>query len=179
MVIIRKPVLKDVEEIRKISLSRCITSDSKERSGLIDYSVPTISKYSERILKGQFYVAEDTSLSKLVGFMDCFPNEILKEVFGNNHLINHIINIEKRPFAYSNTIALLRNYEGKGISSKLLRETLINLDKKYLSLWGAIVHKPKANEGSIKFSERKGFKFQQEFAMPKGSIFGIYRKSLG
>lgn len=178
MIIIREATLKDAEEIRNIALSRVISSDSEERSGLIDYPVPRTSKYFERISKGRIYVADDTSLGKLVGFMDSFPNEILREVFVEDPVVNHIMDLEEKPFVYSNTLALLINYEGKGISSRLLRKVVDSIDRKYSSIWGVIVHKPKANKGSIKFSERKGFKFQQEFAMSNGLTLGLYKKLL-
>jgi len=177
MVIIRKATINDAEAIRNISLSRCISTKSEERSGLIDYLPPSIEKYSKRISLGQFYVAEDNE-KNLVGFIDSFSSEVLNEIFKDNPIISHILKLENKPFSYSNTIVLSKNQEGRGISSKLFRTLINNLDKNYFSLWGTIIHRPKKNETSVKFAERLGFEFQQEFTISSGLTFGLYKKPL-
>ena len=176
MTLIRKATIKDAKKIRNLSLSRCISIESNERSGLINYVPPSLKKYSNRILMGNFYIAEDKG--NLIGFIDSFDYRTLNEVFKKNEITSKILSLEENPFIYSNTLVLSKDYEGAWISSKLLKNLINNIGKQYFSLWGAIVHSPKRNQTSIKFSERAGFELQEEITTSFKLTFGIYRKML-
>ncbi len=176
MINIRKARKEDAESIRNIAQSRWVSgSDIGKKTGLIDYRVPSEEKYARRIPLGLFYVAEDSASSEIVGFLDCYRDNVLGTAFPNDPVLQEIINFEKERFTYINTWVVRENYEGNGITFKFVKQLNSDLEKEYSNLWGAIVHRPIRNESSIAVSKKLGFNLEKEFELPGSCTFGLYK----
>ncbi|MFA5887874.1 MAG: GNAT family N-acetyltransferase [Candidatus Nanoarchaeia archaeon] len=174
--LIRLASLTDAVRIQEIALSRRVSGTSQEITGLIDYPVPSIEKYKKRVVAARFYVAE-TDSSNVIGFMDAYTNNKLGEVFGDDPVIKEISLLSTSPFIYINTIAVLKQYEGKGVSSDLfsrLESELVG----YKQIWAAIVHKPLRNIISVAVFSKAGFTFEEEIRAFEKYTFGLYKKKL-
>ncbi|MBN2052399.1 hypothetical protein JW756_02765 [Candidatus Woesearchaeota archaeon] len=177
-IIVRAAAPRDASEIRQIAAARRVSSSSNERSGLIDYPVPDESKYAKRILCGLFYASENENTKEIVGFLDAYVSDSLKETFPGDPIINRIIHSEAVPFIYVNTVAIIKNYEARGVPYKLFKKLRGDIDEKYLAVWGAIVHKPLMNITSVAMVKRLGFSLEEEIKAFENFTFGLYRLSL-
>ena len=167
MIKIRKARQEDVKSLVDIAKSRYVSGNSiGKKTGLIDYRIPSEEKYSKRVSQGLFYVAEDLDSSEVVGFLDCYRDNLLETIFLNDSVIKEILNYEKEKFAYINTLVVRKNYEGKTIPFRFVEQLNYDLEKNYCNLWAAIVHKPIRNESSIAVSKRIGFYLEKEFEVP-------------
>jgi len=176
MIKIRKAKLEDVPSLIEIAQSRWISGEAVGKStGLVDYRIPSEEKYSKRVNSGLFYVAEDLENSRVVGFLDCYKDNLLETTFPNDSVLREIINSEGERFAYINTWIVREKYEGRGVTFNLFNQMNADLEKEYFNLWAAIVHKPVRNIMSIAFGKRLGFGLEKEFELSDNLIFGLYK----
>lgn len=176
MIKIRRAIEEDAMDLIEIAKSRWVSGlDTTKKTGLVDYRIPNKEKYAKRIGLGLFYVAEDTDSQNLIGFLDCYRDKDLGNVFPNDPVIQEIINSEKERFAYINTWIVRENYEGRGITYNFIKTLKSDLEKAYAHLWAAIVHKPVKNIMSIAFGKRMDFNLEKEFELPGSCTFGFYR----
>ena len=127
---IRKARVEDASSIRDIAQSRWVAgTDIGKVTGLVDYRVPSEEKYLKRIPLGLFYVAEDRESSEVVGFLDCYKDKVIKEVFPNDPVLQEIINFETERFAYINTWVVRENYERNGLTFRFVKQLNSDLEK--------------------------------------------------
>lgn len=173
---ISEACIKDANSIREIALDSVVSSQSNVQTGLVDYSVPSLDKYIYRLKVGRFFVAKDSD--KVIGFLDSFPSGNLESIFMHDPVVDSILKIEREPFIYINTLALLNEYRGKGIGSQLLGMLEKGTNSPYTSLLAAIVHKPLSNQSSIRMVGKNRFSLQKEIKAWGKFTFGIYKKNL-
>jgi hypothetical protein len=176
MIHIRNAREEDAKYLVEISKSRWISGSTVgKKTGLVDYRVPSEEKYARRTSLGLFYVAEDLDSKEIVGFLDCYKDNVLEETFPNDSVLQEIINSENERFAYINTWVVRENYEGRGLTFNFVEKLNSELEKEYKNLWCAIVHKPIKNIMSIAVSKRIGFNLEKEFELPGSCTFGLYK----
>ena len=181
-ILIRTAREEDAKEIREVTLSRVISIDSKEKTGLRGYRSPNIEKYAQRIKNGSVYVAE--SNQKIIGFMDFYPNKIIHQIFGKDPVANHILNLADskgdKLFFYLNTAAVLRNYEGKMLPMKMIRKLVEDSESSYKSIWTAVIHKPTPNITSSKLLQLIAT-LEEKYSTEYENVpytFGLYRYAM-
>jgi hypothetical protein len=175
---IRKAEQNDVEQIISLAVSRYVDSYSNPSAltGLIDYKIPNKKTYSYRINKGLFYVAEDSE--KIIGMIDGYNSSILNDLFYCNRVTEKMLTLEKESFIYLNTLAVAREYEGKGISTGLFNKLLSEISIEHKSIWTAILHKPVHNIVSSAFAFKRGFNLQTEVTFLEKYTLGLYKLEL-
>ena len=175
---IRNAEQKDIEQITLLVTSRYVNSTEEKtaKTGLIDYRIPDKEKYSRRIDKGFFYVAEDSK--KIVGMIDGYTDSVLDELFATNLVILDIRSLAENNFVYVNTLVVDKNYEGKNLSTKLFNTLLLNIDEQTKSLWTTILHKPILNKTSLAFASRKNFQLEKEVTFQERNVLGLYKLEL-
>jgi len=176
--IIRKATVHDAEKIREISLKYSVSRFSRQK-GFVDFNTPDAERYSKLIDKNPyFYVAEEDN--GVVGFLSNFSSQRLKDSFGKeDQIINHLLLKKKKPFIYTEQIAVLPRYIPKCAGNQLFNRLFNDLkDSEYSKVWCAVSHKPNRNVPAMKTAERQGFKVTEEIEVYNGLIFGIYKKDL-
>ncbi|HII16042.1 MAG TPA: hypothetical protein HA362_07050 [Nanoarchaeota archaeon] len=174
--LIRKAEQEDVERIIEIAQSRLVSSSSNETTGLIDYPIPSAEKYSRRISQGLFYVAYDDSWGYVAGFMDIYRDESLKDIFGEDPVVNAVLEAGQSPIAYINTLAVAKEFEGIGLPSRFFSRLEEDLGKSCKQIWAAIVLEPLRNKRSAAVLSKAGFTFEEEIRAFERYTFGLYKK---
>lgn len=176
--LIRKASPSDAKEIRKITLTLNINRDSKEKTGFVEFKVPTEKDYIKRILKNDFfYVTEENN--KIIGFISGYSDYFLSELKIRDEIIDFIEERKIKPYIYCEQLAVIDEYTNKGLGTRLQKILIEDAKKnKYKVMFGAVSHFPFKNKIIIDLIKQLGFILIDEITIQERLIFGIYEKEL-
>ncbi|MFH1752308.1 MAG: GNAT family N-acetyltransferase [archaeon] len=177
--VIRLAKTKDAKIVRRVLSSLAITRTSRERTGFVEYPLPSEREFSKRI-KGNslFYVYEHEG--RVVGFLSAFSDSQLEKLgFSNDIAVKHLLK-KPRPFVYLDQTGLLRSYHKRGWGFELLKR--FDNDVKRLgfkTLWCATVRKPVRNKPILTVLRRLGWKFVEYLPVEEEKVgIEFFRKEL-
>ena len=117
-----------------------------------------------------FYVAENSH--RIIGFLANYADDDLERFDFTNDQIAQYILTKQKPFIYSDQLAIVREFQNRGIGVKLMKRFLT--DSKGLDIFGAVAHSPHRNESAIRLHMSLGGRCIEEIEVYDGLVFGIY-----
>lgn len=182
MILTRNVQSQDIPEIKRISDSLVVTSDSLNKSmGFYDYSL-TLEQYKRRSNSNLFLV--DYRNSELEGFCMAFDSEFVRELVKQEEelkkdvVFNHLASLNE-DYVYIDQFAVKRpkSLIGNASACRLVDKIKEMSDDKE-SLIVAVAHYPWKNNIVIRFCKHQGAELVKEIGSREYIIFGVYRLGL-
>jgi L-amino acid N-acyltransferase YncA len=169
---------KDASQIQEIIKELVIPKDSKEKTGIVEYSIPKKSTIANRIKNSSFcYVAIDRN--KVVGFVLAYEQKVLRKIDKEKDpVIIHFSKLKEKDFIYWDLLGVTKKKQEHDIGRELTKHILKDAKQKEIKgIYAVIVEKPHYNPASTDLLITAGFSRKTGLKV-KDITFGIFKKSI-